>query len=64
MYGWLVPLIVHGIYDFFIIQEIYDALILFAVVTLSMSLFFAFRLIREGQEASPFKEKDRDKPRP
>ncbi len=64
LYGWLVPLIVHGIYDFFIIQEIYDALILFAVVTLSISLFFAFRLIQEGQEASPFKGKDKDKDKP
>lgn len=58
--GWAVAVLVHGIYDFFIIQEIYDALILFAVVTLMISLFFAFRLIREGQEASPFRN-DQDK---
>lgn len=54
--GWAVAITVHGIYDFFIIQEIYDALALLAIVTLTISLFFAFRLIREGQEASPFKK--------
>lgn len=55
--GWLAAFTVHGIYDFFIIQEIYDALTLFAILTLTISLFFAFRLIREGQEDSPFKNR-------
>lgn len=54
-YGWLIPTTVHGIYDFFIIQEIYDALIVFALLTLGLSLFFAFRLIKEGQDESPFR---------
>ncbi len=56
--GWIVAFAVHGIYDFFIIQEIYDALALLAILTLSISLFFAFRLIREGQEDSPFKSRE------
>jgi RsiW-degrading membrane proteinase PrsW (M82 family) len=54
--GWALAVTVHGIYDFFIIQEIYDALALLAIVTLTISLFFAFKLIREGQEASPFRK--------
>lgn len=58
LWGWLVPVVVHGIYDFFIMQEVYDGLILLAVVTLIISLYFAFRLIREEQEESPFRPKD------
>lgn len=53
--AWLIPWAVHGIYDFFIIQEIYDALVVFAVLTLGLSLFFSFQLIAEEQEESPFK---------
>ncbi|MFM8449545.1 MAG: PrsW family intramembrane metalloprotease [Haliscomenobacter sp.] len=53
--AWLVPWSVHGIYDFFIIQEIYDALIVFAILTLGISIFFSFQLIAEEQDESPFK---------
>ncbi|HOY21042.1 MAG TPA: hypothetical protein PLC89_27265, partial [Haliscomenobacter sp.] len=39
-------------YDFFIIQEFYDWLILLAIVTLVISIFFAMRMFKEEQEKS------------
>ncbi len=50
-----VPTLVHGIYDFFIIQEIYEGLIALALIVLGVSLFFARRLVLEQQDQSPFK---------
>jgi len=52
----LLPVLVHGVYDFFILQEAYDWLILLAVPTLAFSIHLAWRMIRQQQENSPFKE--------
>lgn len=52
----LFPVIIHGTYDFFILQEAYQWLILLAVPVLALAIFFSLRLIREQQEASPFKD--------
>ncbi|MEM6379530.1 MAG: PrsW family glutamic-type intramembrane protease, partial [Bacteroidota bacterium] len=52
--GWLIPVGIHGLYDFFIIQEVYDGLIVLALVTLSAAIFFSIRLIREQQQQSPY----------
>lgn len=46
---------VHGIYDFFIIQEAVEWLIIFAIVVLVISIYFARKLIRHQQNTSPFK---------
>lgn len=54
------PVVVHGIYDFFILQEAYDWLILVAVPILALSIYFAWRMIRLQQEDSPFKEELKD----
>jgi RsiW-degrading membrane proteinase PrsW (M82 family) len=54
--AWLIPIGIHGLYDFFIIQEVYDGLIVLALVTLSAAIFFSIRLIREQQQQSPFRE--------
>lgn len=51
------PVVVHGIYDFFILQELYDWLMLLAVPVLAVSIHFAWRMILLQQEDSPFKEK-------
>lgn len=53
--GWLIPVGIHGLYDFFIIQEVYDGIIVLALVTLSAAIFFSIRLIREQQQQSPYR---------
>lgn len=60
--GLLIPIAVHGLYDFFILQEVYDYLILLAVITLSISLYFALQMIREQRENSPFRPPTDDIP--
>lgn len=54
--GVLLATVVHGLYDFFILQEYYDWLMVFATLTLSISLYFAIRLVRLHQMNSPFRE--------
>lgn len=53
--GWAI--LVHGIYDFFILQAMFDWLILFALVVLIVSTIFARKMIIAHQNNSPFKEK-------
>ncbi|MCB0587906.1 MAG: PrsW family intramembrane metalloprotease [Phaeodactylibacter sp.] len=55
--GLAVPIGVHGVYDFFILQEYYEELVLLALLILGASVYIATRLIKEQQENSPFKEK-------
>lgn len=50
--GLGIAVLVHGLYDFFIIQEFYDWLILLAIVTLFISIYFAMRMFKEEQEES------------
>jgi protease PrsW len=45
----------HGLYDFFILQEAYEWLVIFAILTLAISLYFANNLIKEHQKNSPFR---------
>ena len=47
--------VIHGLYDFFILQEYYDWLMVFATLTLCISLYFAIRLVRLHQANSPFR---------
>ena len=53
--GLAVPVAVHGVYDFFILQEYYEELIILALLLLGASIYISTRLIREQQENSPFK---------
>ncbi|WP_353481106.1 PrsW family glutamic-type intramembrane protease [Haliscomenobacter sp.] len=50
--GLSIAVLVHGLYDFFIIQEFYDWLMLLAIVTLLVSIFFAVRMFKEEQAES------------
>lgn len=52
--GFLIPFLLHGTYDFFILQEIYDGLMILALFTLGYSLFLSRRLVLLHQENSPF----------
>jgi len=54
--GVLLASMVHGLYDFFILQEYYDWLMVFATMTLCVSLYFAIRLVRLHQFNSPFRD--------
>ncbi|HMQ46197.1 MAG TPA: PrsW family glutamic-type intramembrane protease [Saprospiraceae bacterium] len=52
--GLLIPFLLHGTYDFFILQEIYDGLMILALFTLGYSLYLSRRLVLLHQENSPF----------
>ena len=55
--GLLTAVIAHGFYDFFLLQEEYDGMKLFAFVVLSISIFISIKAILAHRKASPFKEK-------
>ncbi|MEM1220609.1 MAG: PrsW family glutamic-type intramembrane protease, partial [Bacteroidota bacterium] len=48
--------LVHGFYDFFILQSLYSWLIIFAIVVLFGSAYLSRRMILLHQEGSPFRE--------
>jgi len=54
--GLLLPVLLHGTYNLFILQKSYDGLVVLAVLTLAITIHFALRLIRIQQERSPFKD--------
>ncbi len=54
--GLGLAILIHGLYDIFILQQYYDWLMVLATFTLLLSGFLAYRLIKIHQEASPFKE--------
>jgi len=58
--GLSLAVFIHGIYDVFILQQYYDWLMLFATLVLIISGFFAYRLIKIHQAASPFKNKENE----
>ena len=48
-------ILIHGIYNFFLLQESYEWLSVFSIVTLFISYQFAKRMIELHRENSPFK---------
>ncbi len=54
--GLVIPILVHGTYDIFILQQYYDWLMLFGTVTLLISSYFAYKMIKIHQAQSPFKK--------
>jgi protease PrsW len=59
--GLLAPFAVHGIYDFFILQEAYDKLMVLALMVLVASVYISRRMIEDQQERSPFRSKGQRK---
>lgn len=53
--GFLIAVVVHGAYDFFIIQSLFQWLILLAVVVLAISIYYARRMVIDHQVHSPFR---------
>lgn len=59
--GLSIAILTHGLYDFFILQEYIEWLILLAVIVLWLSIWYANRLIRLHQENSPFREMETER---
>ncbi|MEM1323091.1 MAG: PrsW family glutamic-type intramembrane protease [Bacteroidota bacterium] len=55
--GVLLAIFLHGTYDFFILQEYYEWLMILATLTLCISLYFSIRMIRLHLHNSPFKNR-------
>lgn len=55
-----IAVLVHGIYDVFILQQYYEWLMLFATFTLIISGYLSYRLIKIHQLASPFIEQEKE----
>lgn len=51
--GLFLAVLVHGIYDFFILQDYYPWLITMSTLTLAISLYFSIRLIKKHQHVAP-----------
>lgn len=54
--GLFITVLIHGIYDFFLLQEYFDWLMLFGLVTLVLGVILSWKLIRVHQRRSPFIE--------
>jgi len=48
--GFLLAVFIHGLYDFFLLQEYYDWLMLFGLVTVALGVLLSWRLIREHRK--------------
>ena len=49
-----IPVFIHGTYDIFILQQYHDWIMLLATLTLIISGYFAYQIIIQHQNASPF----------
>lgn len=56
--GFLIAVLLHGAYDFFILQMLFNWLILLAVVVLFVSIYYARKMVIDHQEHSPFREEE------
>lgn len=54
--GFLLVVLLHGAYDFFILQSLFSWLIILAIVVLGVSLYYARRMVIEHQVHSPFRD--------
>jgi len=53
--GLMSATVLHGFYDFFLLQNDYDLLKLMALVSLILAIILSFRAIKFNRELSPFK---------
>jgi protease PrsW len=52
----------HGLYDFCLMQQVYEGMAVMAIFTLVWGIVMSRRLIRVGQEVSPFKNVEVSQP--
>jgi protease PrsW len=53
--GLVMAIFFHGLYDFFLLQKSYQGLTIVSIIVLSISISLARKLVRMGQDVSPFK---------
>lgn len=56
--GLLFAVVMHGVYDFFILQQVYDGLMGLALISLSLGLYLSRKLIFLHQENSFLEEEE------
>jgi RsiW-degrading membrane proteinase PrsW (M82 family) len=54
--GFIGAVLLHGAYDYFLFQKIYEGLAVLAFVSLIAGIYYGRDLIKRHQEDSPFKE--------
>ncbi len=54
--GFGIAVAAHSFYDFLILQQSYDWLLILAIILLWASIYFVRNMIKKHQESSPFKE--------
>lgn len=54
--GVVLAVFFHGLYDFFLLQKSYEGLTIVSILVLSIGISLARKLVRMGQEVSPFKD--------
>lgn len=55
-FGFFLAVVIHGIYDFFILQQYYEWLMAFGLVTVIIGSYLSWLLIKDHRDNSPFKE--------
>ena len=60
--GILLPVLLHGIYDFFILQNHFEWMMSFATLTVLFCGYWSWVLIKKHQSISPFRDSDFDVP--
>lgn len=54
-FGFAIAIFIHGVYDFFILQQYYDWLMGLGLITIIIGGYLAWLLIKDHRENSPFK---------
>ena len=54
-FGFLLAVLIHGLYDFFILQQYYDWLMGFGLITVIIGGYLSWLLIKDHRDNSPFK---------
>lgn len=54
-FGFFLAVVIHGIYDFFILQQYYEWLMAFGLVTVIIGSYLSWLLIKDHRDNSPFK---------
>ena len=54
--GWLLAILFHGLYDFFLIQKAHQELMILSLIVLVWGFILARRIIKVSQNLSPFKD--------
>lgn len=58
--GFLLTVFLHGAYDFFILQSLYNWLLGLAILVLAVSIYFARRMVIDHQVHSPFRDQEEE----